>query len=230
MHETIIQLLQDLQALARPRNILVKRLLFSAVFCISGAIISTLLSPAPAYAVDNAGLKGGVFSPTRSAPDFALHSSNGGEVSLHQFRNKLVILEFGYTSCADVCPTSLAMLASVRQKLGAQAKDVQLIYITVDPERDTVKIMKPYLAGFDPSFIGATGSAAQLAQVRKDYGIQASKSMLPGSKTAYTMSHSSYLYFIDPQGQLRSMMPFGSRVDDVVSDIRVLLGSANSAR
>ena len=168
-------------------------------------------------------LKGGVFDPPRMAPDFTLRGSDGSDLKLSRYRGKLVVLEFGYTSCFDVCPTSLAMLALARKKLGALANEVQVVYVTVDPERDTIAIIKPYLAAFDASFVGATGRPEQLAQVRKDYGISAAKVMLPGSKTAYTMSHSSFLYLIDKQGSLRSMMPFGSSADDVAHDIRILL-------
>lgn len=174
---------------------------------------------------DSVALKGGAFDPPRVAPDFSLSGSDGSKLKLSRYRGKLVVLEFGYTSCFDVCPTSLAMLAQVRKKLGVLAADVQIVFVTVDPERDTVAIMKPYLAAFDPSIVGATGSPEQLARVRKDYGISANKTMIPDSKTAYTMSHSSYLYLIDKQGSLRSMMPFGSSADDVAHDIRILLNS-----
>ncbi len=189
------------------------------------AVLFLLFSSAlmSAHATDNVALKGGAFDPPRIAPDFSLRGSDGTELKLSRYRGKLVVLEFGYTSCFDVCPTSLAMLAQARKKLGAMAADVQIVYVTVDPERDTIAIMKPYLAAFDPSFVGATGSAETLAAVRKAYGISASKNMIPGSKTAYTMSHSSYLYLIDRQGSLRSMMPFGSSADDVAHDIRILL-------
>ncbi|MES2046997.1 MAG: SCO family protein [Pseudomonadota bacterium] len=193
----------------------------AAFFALFFLLFSSFLNTA--NATNNAGLKGGAFDPPRVAPDFSLHGSDGTELKLSRYRGKLVVLEFGYTSCFDVCPTSLAMLAQVRKKLGALANDVQIVYVTVDPERDTVAIMKPYLAAFDPNFVGATGNTEALAAVRKAYGISASKNMIPGSKTAYTMSHSSYLYLIDRQGSLRSMMPFGSSADDVAHDIRILL-------
>ncbi|MBI3731109.1 MAG: SCO family protein [Burkholderiales bacterium] len=200
-----------------------KAAFFTLFFLLFSGCIDT------AYAAEDTALKGGAFDPPRVAPDFSLRGSDGTELKLSRYRGKLVVLEFGYTSCFDVCPTSLAMLAQVRKKLGALAADVQIVYVTVDPERDTVAILKPYLAVFDPSFVGATGSPEQLARVRKDYGISATKNMMPGSKpgskTAYTMSHSSYLYLIDRQGSLRSMMPFGSGVDDVAHDVRILLNT-----
>lgn len=199
-----------------------KAAFFATLFLVFSSCLCTAHA---ANAADSVALKGGAFDPPRVAPDFSLRGSDGTELKLSRYRGKLVVLEFGYTSCFDVCPTSLAMLAQARKKLGALAADVQIVYVTVDPERDTVAIMKPYLAAFDPSFVGATGSSEQLAVVRKAYGISASKNMIPGSKTAYTMSHSSYLYLIDRQGSLRSMMPFGSSVDDVAHDVRILLNS-----
>ncbi len=169
------------------------------------------------------GLKSGVFEPARMAPDFSLRGSDGSELKLSRFRGKLVVLEFGYTFCPDVCPVSLAMLADARKKLGAQASEFQVIYVTVDPERDTAEHMRKYLAAFDPTFIGATGTPAQLEKVRKDYGISATKKMVDGSKTAYTVHHSSYLYFVDSKGSLRGLMPFGRTADDIVHDARILL-------
>ncbi len=169
------------------------------------------------------GLKSGAFDPPRMAPDFSLRGSDGTELKLSRFRGKLVVLEFGYTFCPDVCPVSLAMLAEARKKLGAQAADVQVIYVTVDPERDTAEHMRKFLAAFDPTFIGATGTPAQLEKVRKDYGITATKKMMDGSKTAYTVHHSSYLYFVDSKGSLRALMPFGRTADDIAHDARILL-------
>ncbi|CAN7224595.1 SCO family protein [Pseudoduganella sp. LjRoot289] len=169
------------------------------------------------------GLKGGVFEPPRLAPDFTLRGSDGKPLTLSRLRGKLVVLEFGYTSCPDVCPVSLATLTAARQKLGPLAAGVQVVYVTVDPERDTVAQMHDYLAHFDPSILGATGSEEQLARVRKDYGISASKKMIEGGKGAYTIGHSSYLYFIDRKGYLRSLLPFGRSADDVAHDAAILL-------
>jgi len=187
------------------------------------ALFSSLLLLGPAGAADKLGLKAGVFEPPRIAPDFALRGSGGSELKLSRFRGKLVVLEFGYTSCVDVCPVSLAMLAAARKKLGALAEQMQVIYLTVDPERDTVAHMHSYLAAFDPTFIGGTGTPEQMARVRKDYGISITKRMVEGSKTDYTIGHSSYLYFIDRQGKLRALMPYGRSADDIVHDATLLL-------
>lgn len=183
---------------------------------------SLLLSAASARADDAAALKAGVFEPPRAAPDFVLVGSNGAELKLSSYRGKVVLLGFGFTSCAAVCPITLGTLKQVNKKLGLQASDLQVIYITVDPDRDDAPRLKKYLSSFDPAFIGGTGSEAQLAAVRKDYGIAAEK--VAGPDGSYT--HSSFIYLIDREGRLRALMPFGHVADDYVHDVRILLAAA----
>jgi protein SCO1/2 len=170
-----------------------------------------------------ANLKGGVFDPPRMAPDFTLPGSTGKPVTLSSFRGKVVILEFGYTSCADVCPVSLASLTTARKKMLGLGKDLQVLFVTVDPERDSVKLLNDYLTPFDHSFIGISGSPQQLTKMRQDYGISVTRRNIGNSKTDYTLGHSSYLYFIDRKGMLRSMLPFGRPADDIVHDATLLL-------
>lgn len=167
--------------------------------------------------------KSGVFDPPRAAPEIVLPASRGGEFKLSSYRGKVVVLEFGYTHCLDVCPVSLAALTQARHKLGAAGAEVQVVFITVDPARDDAARLRTYLAPFDPSFIGVTGSARQIDALLKSYGISATKRMVEGSQTDYTMHHSSYLYFIDRQGMQRALMPFGRPADDMAHDLRLLL-------
>lgn len=178
-----------------------------------------LLAAAPSSA-DDANLKAGVFSPPRAAPEFSLRGSDGRELRLSQYRGKVVVLAFGFTSCPDVCPTTLAVLAETRKKLGEQAKELQVLYITVDPETDSPERMRKYLGSFDPTFVGGTGTAEQLAAVRQNYGIAATRKTLG---TSYTFSHSSYTYLIDRSGSLRALMPYGQSSDDYVHDVKILL-------
>ncbi len=182
---------------------------------------SLFLSIASARADDGASLKAGVFDPPRAAPEFTLSGSNGSELKLSTYRGKVVLLGFGFTSCQAVCPITLGTLSQMEKKLGAQAGDLQVIYITVDPERDDAAQLKKYLSGFNPAFIGGTGTEAQLAAVRKDYGIAAEK--VAGPDGSYT--HSSFIYLIDREGRLRALMPFGHVADDYVHDVRILLAS-----
>jgi protein SCO1/2 len=175
---------------------------------------------ATAVASSAPALKAGVFDPPRAAPDFSLQSSEGGALTLRSYRGKVVILGFGFSSCPDVCPTTLATLAQARRKLGSAAADVQIVYVTVDPERDSPQRMKEYLHAFDPTFIGGSGPADQLAAVRKDYGILAEKKVKGSS---YLVAHSSYTYLIDRRGRLRALMQYGRGPDDYVHDLKILL-------
>jgi protein SCO1/2 len=179
--------------------------------------IVLLLLTLTASSADAPVLKAGVFDPPRLAPDFSLTGSNGREVRLSDFRGKLVILGFGFTSCPQICPTTLATLAQAQRQLG---DDVQVIYVTVDPERDTPEQMRRYLATFDATFIGATGTPTEVAAVHRLYGVMAEKK--PAGST-YMVAHSSSTYFIDRQGRLRGMMPYGRRAGDYVHDARILL-------
>lgn len=187
------------------------------------AALSLLMAfaAARARADDAAALKAGTFDPPRAAPDFTLQGSNGAQLALSAYRGKVVLLGFGFTSCQQVCPITLGTLKQVNRKLGAQAGELQVIYITVDPQHDDAPRLQKYLASFDPSFLGGTGSEAQLAEVRKQYGIVAEK--VAGPDGSYT--HSSFIYLIDRAGQLRALMPFGHVADDYVHDVRILLAA-----
>ena len=180
-----------------------------------------LAGVATAHAGGGATLKAGAFDPPRMAPDFTLPGSNGAPLSLKAYRGKVVLLGFGFTNCQQVCPVTLATLKLADKKLGAQAGQVQVLYITVDPARDTAAQMRQWLSAFNPRFLGGTGSEAQLAAVRKAYGIAAERIAGP----AKGFEHSSFVYLIDRQGRLRALMPFGRGADDYVHDVRVLLAA-----
>ncbi len=175
---------------------------------------------AAANAAEDANLKAGVFTPPRQAPDFALSGSDGSVLRLSDYRGKVVLLAFGFTSCPDVCPTTLAVLARARKQLGRNGNEVKVVYVTVDPERDDAKRLKKYLAAFDPTFIGGTGTADKLAAVRKEYGIAADKKP---AGAGYVVAHSSYTYLVDRGGKLRALMPYGHPAEDYVHDLRILL-------
>jgi protein SCO1/2 len=176
----------------------------------------------PALAMAAPGLTSGEFSPARLAPDFTLQGSNGKPVKLADYRGKVVALGFGFTSCPAVCPTTLAELAAARKQLGSLGKDFQVVYVTVDPERDTAARMHDYLGAFDPTFVGATGTSAQLAAVRQEYGVTAVKTQ-QGGPGNYGYNHSSFVLLVDRAGKLRALSPYGRKVDDVVHDVRMLL-------
>jgi len=164
-------------------------------------------------------MKAGAFDPPASASEFPLAGSDGSDVTLARFRGKIVLLTFGFTSCSAVCPTTLATLAQARSRLGEAADGVQVVFVTVDPERDDAERMREYLAAFDPGFIGATGPPEALAAVRERYGITAVRE---GTGPDYAMAHTSSIFLIDRDGKLRAMMPYGRDAGDFVHDIELL--------
>jgi protein SCO1/2 len=193
----------------------------------SGALLASVLFVfgTVAGAASTPELRAGVFDPPRAAPDFALKGSNGSELKLSRYRGKVVALGFGYTHCPSVCPTTLAFLAEARKMLAPAGSNFQVVYVTVDPERDTPEQLKSFLAAFDPTFIGATGTPQQLADVRKAYGITLSEKIFVETlpKSNYFLDHSSFVYLVDRSGQLRAMMPFGASADDIEHDVKALL-------
>jgi protein SCO1/2 len=177
--------------------------------------IATAVPAAPASA-----FKAGVFEPPRQAPEFALPGSDGSELTLARYRGKVVLMSFGFTHCAAVCPVTLATLAQTRSALGSAADAVQVVFVTVDPERDPAPRLKAYLAAFHASFVGATGKPEQLAAMRKGYGVVASKVPMADG---YAMDHTSSVFLIDREGRLRAMMPYGHDAKDFVHDVKLLL-------
>lgn len=199
-----------------------RRLLLLPLALLPGVALAT----APAAPPAGARLKAGVFEPAQPAPEFALQGSDGTELRLSRFKGRLVLLVFGFTNCPEVCPTTLATLAQARKDLGAAAADVQVVYVTVDPERDDVARIRRYLAAFDPSFVGGTGAPAALATMRQRYGIVAEKVAVPGAGPGvYAMNHSTSVYLIDRAGRLRALMPYGHEAKDFVHDLKLLLAA-----
>jgi protein SCO1/2 len=184
-------------------------------------LFAWLLVAAAAFAA-GAQLKSGAFEPPRMAPELHLVGSDAKDLRLEHYRGKVVALGFGFTHCPEVCPTTLSRLAKARKSLGAAARDFQVIYVTVDPERDNPKRMRDYLANFDATFVGGTGTAAQLSKVYRDYGVTAVKHV-GGNPGVYGVEHTSSIYLIDRAGRLRAMVPYGQSAEDVAHDAALLL-------
>ena len=179
---------------------------------------------------EGASFRSGAFEPPRPAPEFALPSAVGDEFRLSRRRGKVIALAFGYTNCVDVCPTVLAELAQMRARLGDGAKHVQVVYITVDPERDTSARLRAYTEQFDRTIVGLTGSRELLAAIWKAYGVSVTRREVPGGKAQYLVHHSSSVFLIDRAGRLRVMAPFGTPLDDLVHDVRTLLAAGADAQ
>lgn len=154
--------------------------------------------------------------------DFALTDHTGQPKRLADFSGKVVVLFFGYTQCPDVCPTNMGALDGVMKQLGPDAGRVQVLFITLDPERDTQELLAQYVPAFHPSFLGLRGDAAATAAVAKSFKVFFQKQ--PG-KTAgsYTVDHSAGTYVFDPKGRLRLYVTHGATPDKITQDIKALL-------
>jgi protein SCO1 len=156
--------------------------------------------------------------------DFALTAHDGKPRTLADFRGKVVLVFFGYTRCPDVCPTTMTEMKAALEQLGEDARRVQVLFITVDPERDTQELLSKYVPAFDPSFIGLRGDAAATAKVAKDFKVFYQK--VPGrSPDSYTVDHTAASYVFDQQGRLRLFVRPGNPAN-LASDLRTLLRDA----
>ena len=156
------------------------------------------------------------------AKDLSLTDVNGQTRTLKDFAGKVVVVFFGYTQCPDVCPTTLTELVEVKRLLGAQGEQVQGVFVSLDPERDTPEVLKAYMANFDPSFVALSGNADQLATVAKDYKVYYKK-VEGKTPSTYTLDHSAASYIYDPQGRLRLYARYGSGAAVLAADIKLLL-------
>ena len=157
--------------------------------------------------------------------DFRLVDHAGKPRTLSDFRGKVVVLFFGYTQCPDVCPTTMSELASAMQKLGPDAARVQVLFVTVDPERDTPELLARYVPAFNPSFLGLYGDAAATAATAKEFRILYQKQPGPTPGT-YSVDHSAGTFIFDPEGRLRVFESYGRGPEVFAHDIRVLLQAA----
>jgi protein SCO1/2 len=153
--------------------------------------------------------------------DFRLNDAQGRLLTLADFKDKVVVLFFGYTHCPDVCPTTLADLAQAMSLLGAEAARVQVLFVTLDPERDTAELLGQYVPAFHPSFMGLRGDAASTRQAAEAFGVSWRKQ--PGQGGSYTLDHTAGSYLIDPPGRRVLRAPYGQPAAQLVQDLRLLL-------
>lgn len=153
----------------------------------------------------------------------ALTDHNGRPRTLADFKGKVVTVFFGFTHCPDVCPTTLGEMAAVMKELGGDAARLQVLFVTVDPERDTPEVLKRYVPAFEPSFLGMTGSAEDIARTAREFKIFYQRQNLPGG--GYTMDHSAGTYILDAEGRLRLFAQYGAGAPALLHDIRLLMRS-----
>lgn len=162
---------------------------------------------------------------TEFARDFRLTDHNGRVRTLADFRGKVVAVFFGYTHCPDVCPTTLSAFAAALEQLGPQAERVQVIFVTVDPERDTPEVLRQFVPAFNPAFLGMYTDPASLRQLAREYKVVYQKT---GVKAAddYLVDHSAGTYVYDTKGDLRLQIPYGSAPDAIAHDLKALMEGA----
>ena len=155
--------------------------------------------------------------------DFVLQSAEG-PVSLSKYKDKVIVLYFGYAFCPDVCPTSLGLLSLALQKLNKdELNKLQAFFISVDPERDTVDQLKTYAEAFHPSIKGITGTPEQIAEIAKRYGVMYMKVDLPNSAMKYSVDHSSRYYVVDSEGKVKKFIEHGTEPDKIAAALRAAM-------
>lgn len=156
------------------------------------------------------------------ARDFTLTDHNGNKKTLADYRGKVVLMFFGYTQCPDVCPTTMADMAQVKAKLGGAGDKLQVLFVTVDPERDTQQLLAQYVPNFDRSFVGLYGSAEDIARTAKEFKVIYQK--VPGkTPTSYSVDHTAGSYVFDPQGKLRLFVKHSQSIDSIAADLKRLI-------
>jgi protein SCO1/2 len=194
-----------------------RRMLRAAAFGALALALAACGDQGPAF-------KGSDITGTHLGKDWSLTDFNGQPRTLASFAGKALVVFFGYTQCPDVCPTSLAELADVMHKLGPDADRVQVLFISVDPGRDTPEILKQYVTTFDPRFLALRGTDEQTRQAAAAFKAYYAKvPAKDGGADDYTMSHTAAFYLFDPQGEARVLADHDSSADDLAHDIKILL-------
>ena len=192
------------------------KLIAASALYISAAAVLTACSP------DSPAFRGVNLTGADYARDFALTDHHGQQRSMKDFAGKAVVVFFGFTQCPDVCPTSMQELAQVKEALGADGARLQGIFISVDPERDTLEMLKAYMGNFDPGFLALRPTLEDLPALTKQFKIYYKK--VDGTTpTSYTMDHSAGSYIYDTQGRLRVYSRYGSGAEALTHDVRALL-------
>jgi len=226
------------------RRLAYASLLLIAVLLLAGTLYWGGLSPSPDPAgltrpgttaavsglqrAGEASFYGATLDPPRAAPDFSLADQHGGRFRLSEQKGDVVVLFFGYTSCPDVCPGTLAQYRHVKRTLGEEAERVQFIFVTVDPERDSRERLYEYINLFDPEFKALWGELEELQAVWRAYGVYVEKVDAPGSSAGYLVNHTSVSYVIDTDGNLRLIHLYGMPDDQVIHDLKRLIAEGKS--
>jgi protein SCO1/2 len=156
--------------------------------------------------------------------ELRLTGHDGKPRSLEDFRGKVVVVTFGYTQCPDVCPTTLSDLSATVKRLGADASQVQVLFVTIDPKRDKPELLRQYVPAFHPDFLGLYGDEAATRKAAGDFKVYAQERAGKTAET-YTMDHTAQTFAFDKQGRLRLVLPYGATPEAMASDLKILLNS-----
>ncbi|MBI5944342.1 MAG: SCO family protein [Chloroflexi bacterium] len=188
---------------------------------VSLAVVATATLIALLFSKSNS-FRGTAYSePYPPAPYFELTHSSGDLIRLSDYRGRIVLLFFGYTFCPDVCPATLAELNMALNEIPEQADSVQVLYVSVDPDRDTPQIIQEYAERFNPAFIGLSGSLNELEKIWQDYDIF--REVVISDSNIVTVSHTARVILIDHKSNMRLSYAFGTPVEDIVYDLKLML-------
>jgi protein SCO1/2 len=193
------------------------RLLCVALMVLAGLVAACSQPAAPKF--QSTDITGANFGKV-----LALADHTGKPRTLADFQGKVVVVFFGFTQCPDVCPTTLAEMTKVVNELGTDGARVQVLFVSVDPERDTRELLRQYVTAFHPSFLGMVGDAEATARTAKEFKVYVQKQ--PAKNGGYSVDHSAGTFIIDPQGRLRLFVQHGAAAQVLLNDIRLLLKSS----
>ncbi|MDA9210818.1 SCO family protein [Methylophilaceae bacterium] len=182
-------------------------------------IILLLLSTLLSCSNNNLTFNGSDFTKYELDSYFELTSHKGKEKNINDFKGKVIAIFFGFVSCPDICPTTMLELKNIKSKLGENSNQLEVLFISLDPERDTPELLSKFIPSFDPSFIGLTGTIENIEKIAQQYKVYRKK-VIQGS--SYTIDHSSGLYLLDKEGRIRVRHSYGSEVKLIVEDIKKL--------
>jgi protein SCO1/2 len=172
--------------------------------------------------IDPSQFRGTTMPSPIPAPDFTLSNADGEAVSLSDFQEEIVLLYFGYTFCPDICPTTLSELKKVQQELDEKGEKIQVLMVTVDPQRDTREKLAEYVTHFHPDFIGLSGTKEEIDAAGEGYGLYYEKH--EGTEaTGYLVDHTARVFVVDPEGNYQLSFSYGTPVEDIVHDLRLIM-------
>lgn len=201
-------------------------ILFGLLGAFAPNIIEAVRGPGVVPSPTPGGLSVNHDAPAR---DFTLTDQNGRPMSLSDLRGRFTLIFFGYTRCPDICPLALGEFKVIKKLLGEQAGQAAFVMISVDGSRDTPDVMKRYVEGFDPAFIGLTGDELDVQRIGLDYGVRFAKRKPDNTAATYLVDHTSHTFLIDPQGYWRMVYPFQTPPEVIAADIARMVSEPPSA-